>query len=65
MKAEENLIIMDSYQNGMTINCHVDIDNDRDEEVAKFSIGNKTISLNPHPQGYPSAPYNFTPERLE
>lgn len=38
MKAEENLIIMDSYQNGMTINYHVDIDNDRDEEVAKFLV---------------------------
>ncbi|ECP9155642.1 hypothetical protein FU935_09205 [Campylobacter jejuni] len=57
------------YQNGMTINYHVDINNYRSEESAKLFMDSlvleaKLAALTP-PQGYPNAPYYFTPERLE
>ncbi|HIH2160714.1 TPA: hypothetical protein ACYKIQ_001756, partial [Campylobacter coli] len=60
---------MDGYQNGMTINYHVDINNYRSEESAKLFMDSlvleaKLAALTP-PQGYPNAPYYFSPERLE
>ncbi|EAH4595943.1 hypothetical protein EY912_09880, partial [Campylobacter coli] len=46
-----------------------DIPNDRSEESAQLRIDSmiltaKLAALTP-PQGYPNAPYYFTPERLE
>ncbi|EAI9689935.1 hypothetical protein C3755_06500 [Campylobacter coli] len=60
---------MDGYRNGMKTNFDVDIRNERDERSAKLTIDTlilsaKLAALTP-PQGYPNAPYYFTPERLE
>ncbi|EDP6157527.1 hypothetical protein FWZ51_08580 [Campylobacter jejuni] len=58
---------MDGYSNGM-INAY-DIPNDRSEESAQLFndtliLHAKLAALTP-PQGYPNAPYYFTPENLE
>ncbi|EFN0403815.1 hypothetical protein HJ668_001643 [Campylobacter coli] len=60
---------MDGYRNGMKTNFDVDIRNERDERSAKLTMDTlilsaKLAALTP-PQGYPNAPYYFTPERLE
>ncbi|ECP6046634.1 hypothetical protein FV033_07625 [Campylobacter coli] len=60
---------MDGYKNGMATRFDVDIRNERDERSAKLTMDTlilsaKLAALTP-PQGYPNAPYYFTPERLE
>ncbi|EOD7205205.1 hypothetical protein ACJ5LI_001874, partial [Campylobacter jejuni] len=60
---------MDGYENGMVTRFDVDIRNERDERSAKLTMDTLVLSaklaaLTP-PQGYPNAPYYFTPERLE
>ena len=60
---------MDGYENGMITRFDVDIRNERDERSAKLTMDTLVLSaklaaLTP-PQGYPNAPYYFTPERLE
>ncbi|HAA2187020.1 TPA_asm: hypothetical protein GD911_09405, partial [Campylobacter jejuni] len=60
---------MDGYSNGMINAYGYDIPNDRSEESAQLRIDSmiltaKLAALTP-PQGYPNAPYYFTPERLE
>ncbi|HAA1527973.1 TPA_asm: hypothetical protein GD675_09425, partial [Campylobacter jejuni] len=57
------------YYNGMVNAYGYDIPNDRSEESAQLRIDSmiltaKLAALTP-PQGYPNAPYYFTPERLE
>ncbi|EIZ6087541.1 hypothetical protein MP709_001883 [Campylobacter coli] len=60
---------MDGYENGMVTRFDVDIRNERDERSAKLTMDTLVLSaklaaLTP-PQGYPNAPYYFTPENLE
>ena len=57
------------YYNGMVNAYGYDIPNDRSEESAQLRIDSmiltaKLAALTP-PQGYPNAPYYFTPENLE
>ncbi|ECO9655831.1 hypothetical protein FX586_09440 [Campylobacter jejuni] len=57
------------YYNGMVNGYGTDTPNDRSEESAQLRIDSmiltaKLAALTP-PQGYPNAPYYFTPERLE
>ncbi|EPD4937788.1 hypothetical protein ACR6DA_001714 [Campylobacter jejuni] len=60
---------MDGYRNGMKTNFDVDTPNDWSEQQATLFkdtlvLSAKLAALTP-PQGYPNAPYYFTPERLE
>ncbi|HED6843496.1 TPA: hypothetical protein R5131_001892, partial [Campylobacter coli] len=60
---------MYAYRNGMKTNYDVDIRNERSENSAKLTMKSmileaKLAVLTP-PQGYPNAPYYFSPERLE
>ncbi|EIP3760553.1 hypothetical protein LSD85_001844 [Campylobacter jejuni] len=60
---------MDGYSNGMINAYGYDIPNDRSEEEAQLFndtliLHAKLAALTP-PQGYPNAPYYFTPENLE
>ncbi|EHF4762193.1 hypothetical protein J1G78_001803 [Campylobacter jejuni] len=60
---------MDGYRNGMKTNFDVDTPNDWSEQQATLFkdtlvLTAKLAALTP-PQGYPNAPYYFTPERLE
>ncbi|MGM8975492.1 hypothetical protein ACTFDJ_07175 [Campylobacter jejuni] len=60
---------MYAYRNGMKTNYDVDIRNERSESSAKLTMDSmileaKLAALTP-PQGYPNAPYYFSPERLE
>ncbi|RTH71054.1 hypothetical protein C3I43_09805, partial [Campylobacter jejuni] len=57
------------YYNGMVNAYGYDIPSDRSEESAQLRIDSmiltaKLAALTP-PQGYPNAPYYFTPENLE
>ncbi|EKJ5635832.1 hypothetical protein PJO00_001859 [Campylobacter coli] len=56
---------MDGYRNGMKTNFDVDR-GDRQATLFKDTLvlSAKLAALTP-PQGYPNAPYYFTPERLE
>ncbi|HEF3632477.1 TPA: hypothetical protein R8I09_001922 [Campylobacter jejuni] len=60
---------MDGYENGMVTRFDVDTSNDWSEQQAALDrdtlvLSAKLAALTP-PQGYPNAPYYFTPERLE
>ncbi|EID0148506.1 hypothetical protein LA125_001792, partial [Campylobacter jejuni] len=60
---------MDGYKNGMRQGYETDTPNDWSEERAQLFndtliLHAKLAALTP-PQGYPNAPYYFTPERLE
>ncbi|EKO0384904.1 hypothetical protein PX545_002052 [Campylobacter coli] len=60
---------MDGYRNGMKTNFDVDTPNDWSEQQATLFkdtlvLSAKLAALTP-PQGYPNAPYYFSPERLE
>ncbi|HHS6790326.1 TPA: hypothetical protein ACTOAM_001866, partial [Campylobacter jejuni] len=60
---------MDGYENGMVTRFDVDTPNDWSEQQAALDrdtlvLSAKLAALTP-PQGYPNAPYYFTPERLE
>ncbi|EAJ6699640.1 hypothetical protein E7691_09390 [Campylobacter coli] len=60
---------MDGYRNGMVTRFDVDTPNDWSEQQAALDrdtlvLSAKLAALTP-PQGYPNAPYYFTPERLE
>ena len=58
-----------AYRNGMKIRYDVDLNNERTEQSAKLYMDSlileaKLAALTP-PQGYPNAPFYFTPELLE
>ncbi|EKJ1222899.1 hypothetical protein PIR05_001973 [Campylobacter coli] len=60
---------MDGYENGMVTRFDVDTPNEWSEQQAALDrdtlvLSAKLAALTP-PQGYPNAPYYFTPERLE
>ncbi|EAK6249897.1 hypothetical protein CIF42_09195, partial [Campylobacter jejuni] len=60
---------MDGYKNGMRQGYETDTPNDWSEERAQLFndtliLHAKLAALTP-PQGYPNAPYYFTPEKLE
>ncbi|EHZ1696686.1 hypothetical protein K5K10_001800 [Campylobacter coli] len=60
---------MDGYVNGMVTRFDVDTPNEWSEQQAALDrdtlvLSAKLAALTP-PQGYPNAPYYFTPERLE